>query len=286
VADKQVALVTGASRGIGKALAAHLAKAGFDVAIGARTVHEGESREHSPTVKGTNTTPLPGSLDATAALVEEAGQRALPVYLDLLDRASLEAAVATVLDQWGRIDVLVNNGRYVGPGHMDRFLDTPMELHQAHLQANVLAPIELTRMVLPQMLERGEGYIVNVVSGAGNADPPAPAGSPGGWGLGYGMSKAAVARLAGMLKLELGDRGIVAINLSPGFVATERIAIDMAGFGFDASTGAPPDVIGAVLAWLVTTPEGRALNGTWVEAQTMCAELGLIPGWHGPRDRP
>jgi NAD(P)-dependent dehydrogenase (short-subunit alcohol dehydrogenase family) len=285
VVNNRVALVTGASRGIGKALAAHLARAGFDVAIGARTVHEGEEREHSPTVKGTNTKPLPGSLDTTAALIENAGQRALSVYLDLLDRASLETAVATVLDQWGRIDVLVNNGRYVGPGHMDLFLDTPMALHDNHLQANVLAPIQLTKLVLPQMLERGEGFIVNLVSGAGNMDPPAPAGQPGGWGLGYGMSKAGVQRLAGVLKLELGDRGIVAFNLDPGFVATERIAIDMASFGFDASVGAPADVVGAVLAWLVTMPEGRALNGTWVEAQTKCAELGLLPDWHGPRER-
>lgn len=282
MADNKVALVTGASRGIGKALAAHLALAGFDVAIGARTVHEGEAREHSSTLKASNTTPLPGSLDSTAALVEKAGRRSLSVYLDLLDRASQEAAVATVLEQWGRIDVLVNNGRYVGPGHMDPFLDTPMVLHENHLQANVLAPIRLTQLVLPQMLERGEGYIVNVVSGAGNIDPPAPAGQPGGWGLGYGMSKAAMGRIAGVLKMELGDRGIVTFNLSPGFIATERIAIDMGAFGFSASAGAPPDVVGAVLAWLLTTPEGRALNGTWIEAQDKCAELGLLPDWPGP----
>jgi NAD(P)-dependent dehydrogenase (short-subunit alcohol dehydrogenase family) len=282
VADNKVALVTGASRGIGKALAAHLAQAGFDVAIGARTVHEGEAREHSSTVKGSNTTPLPGSLDSTAALIEKAGRRSLSVYLDLLDRASQDAAVATVLEQWGRIDVLVNNGRYVGPGHMDPFLDTPMVLHENHLQANVLAPIRLTQLVLPQMLERGEGYIVNVVSGAGNVDPPAAAGQPGGWGLGYGMSKAAMGRIAGVLKVELGDRGIVTFNLSPGFIATERIALDMGAFGFSANAGAPPDVVGAVLAWLLTTPEGRALNGTWIEAQDKCAELGLLPDWPGP----
>ena len=84
---RPVALVTGASRGIGKAIAVHLAGAGFDVAIGARTVHEGEEREHSSTVAASDTRALPGSLDSTAALIEEAGARALPVYLDLLDRA-------------------------------------------------------------------------------------------------------------------------------------------------------------------------------------------------------
>jgi NAD(P)-dependent dehydrogenase (short-subunit alcohol dehydrogenase family) len=278
MADSKVALVTGASRGIGKAVAVHLARAGFDVAVSARTVHEGEQREHSSTVRLSDTRPLPGSLDGTASLVEETGQRALPVYLDLLDRASLGWAVATVLERWGRIDVLVNNGRYIGPGHMDRFVDTPVELLDHHLEANVMAPIILTKLVLPGMLERGEGFIVNVTSGAGNTDPPAPAGD-GGWGLGYGMSKGALHRLAGILTVELGDRGIVAYNLHPGFVATERMAIDMADFGFDASTGAPADVVGAVTAWLVTAPEARRRNGTWIEAQDTCQELGLLPGW-------
>ena len=278
MADRKVALVTGASRGIGKAVAVHLAQAGFDVALGARTVHEGESREHSSTVKSSNTRPLPGSLDSTAALVEKAGGRALSVYLDLLDRASLGSSVATVVERWGRIDVLVNNGRYIGPGHMDQFIETPVELLDRHLEANVMAPIILTQLVLPQMLQRGEGFIVNMTSSAGNMDPPAPAGS-GGWGLGYGMSKGALHRLAGILRLELGDRGIVAYNLHPGFVTTERMVIDMAEFGFDASTGAPTDVVGAVTAWLVTAPEAKELNGMWIEAQDKCRELGLLPDW-------
>jgi NAD(P)-dependent dehydrogenase (short-subunit alcohol dehydrogenase family) len=278
MSGRGVALVTGASRGIGKAIAVHLARAGFDVAVGARTVHEGEAREHSSTVAASDTRPLPGSLDTTAAMVEEAGGRALPVVLDLLDRASLGAAVATVLERWGRIDVLVNNGRYVGPGHMDRLLDTPVELLDRHLEANVMAPVILARLVLPGMVERGSGAIIDLASSSGRMDPPAPAGA-GGWGLGYGMSKGALHRLAGIVAVELGDRGILAFNLSPGFVATERIAMDMAGFGFDASAGAPADVVGAVAAWLVTAPEARERNGRWVEAQEVCRELGLLPGW-------
>ena len=278
MAETKVALVTGASRGIGKVIAHYLAQAGFDVAIGARTVHEGEAREHSSTVKQTNTKPLPGSLDSTGALVEKEGRRALPVYVDLLDRTSLGSAVATVLERWGRVDVLVNNGRYVGPGHMDQILDTPVELLDRHLEANVMAPIILTKLVLPQMVTRGEGFIVNITSSAGNEDPPAPAGS-GGWGLGYGMSKGGLHRQAGMVAVELGDRGIFAFNLHPGFVATERIAIDMAEFGFDASAGAPADVVGAMTAWLVTSPDARSLNGKWIEAQDKCRELRLLPDW-------
>ena len=273
-----VAMVTGASRGIGKAIAVHLARSGFDVALTARTVTEGESREHSSTLHKSNTRPLPGSLVSTAALVEDAGGRSLTVPADLTDRASVIKAAESVLDQWGRVDVLVNNGRYIGPGHMDQFIETPLELLDAHLEANVMAPLALTKVVLPGMIERGSGWIVNITSGAGYADPPAAAGK-GGWGLGYGMSKGALHRAAGIFALELGDRGIHAYNVQPGFIATERMFQDMAEFGFDASSGAPPDVVGAVVAWLVTDPAAAEPNGRNLEAQDVCRELGLLPGW-------
>jgi NAD(P)-dependent dehydrogenase (short-subunit alcohol dehydrogenase family) len=276
--QRGVALVTGASRGIGKAIAVTLAQAGFDVALGARTLRDGEQREHSSTVAKSDTRALPGSLEATALLVEQTGRRTLPVYMDLLDRASLAAAVKAILEQWGRIDVLVNNGRYVGPGHMDRVLDTPIELIERHFEANVLAPVVLSQLVLPQMVDRRHGVIINLASSSGATDPPAPAGQ-GGWGLGYGASKAALHRLAGILAVELGDEGILAFNLSPGFIATERIAQDMAQFGFDATKGAPAEVVGAVAAWLATDPDTALLNGQWVEAQPFCRERGLLPGW-------
>jgi len=188
-----------------------------------------------------------------------------------------------VLERWGRIDVLVNNGRYVGPGHMDQLLDTPVELLDRHLEANVMAPVILCNLVLPGMVERGHGVIIDLASASGTMDPARPAGS-GGWGLGYGMSKGALHRVAGMVAVELRDRGVLAFNLSPGFVATERIAIDMAEFGFDASVGAPPDVVGAVAAWLVTSPDAAERNGGWIEAQEVCAELGLLPGWPATGD--
>jgi NAD(P)-dependent dehydrogenase (short-subunit alcohol dehydrogenase family) len=272
-----IAVVTGASRGIGKAIAVHLARARFDVALIARTFTEGEQREHSSTVRQSDTSPLPGSLTATAEAVADAGARSLTVCADLVDRSSIIAAADRILAEWGPADVLVNNGRYIGPGHMDRFLDTPLELLDLHLEANVMAPLTLTKKFLPGMLERGAGRIVNISSGAGTRDPDQPAGE-GGWGLGYGMSKGALHRVAGILALELGDRGILAYNVQPGFIATERMIHDMAAFGFDAS-GAPPDVVGAVVAWLVTDPAAAQPNGRSIEAQDVCAERGLLPGW-------
>jgi len=288
-----VALVTGASRGIGKAIAVHLARGGYDVALTARTLNEGEQREHSSTLRRSDTTPLPGSLSSTADLVAEAGARSLVVPADLTDRASVIAAAETVLAQWGRVDVLVNNGRYIGPGHMDRFADTGLELIDRHLEANVMAPLALIKAVLPGMIDRGSGCIFNVTSGAGWHDPPAVVGE-GGWGLGYATSKGALHRVAGLLHLELADSGILLCNVNPGFVATERIAQDMGPHGFDASAGAPPDVIGAVVAWLAANPGaaedvmddgfypppvGQVKDGRVVDAQVVCAKLGLLEGW-------
>jgi NAD(P)-dependent dehydrogenase (short-subunit alcohol dehydrogenase family) len=283
--SRSVALVTGASRGIGKACAVRLAMAGFDVAVTARTVQEGEERDHSSTVRKTDTRPLPGSLSSTAEQIEGQGGGALVVVADLLDRASLGAAAATVLERWGRVDVLVNNGRYIGPGHMDRFLDTPLDLLDKHLEANVMGPLVLARILLPQMIERGNGLIANITSSVAWVDPPAAAGE-GGWGLGYAMSKGAIHRFAGVANAELSGTGVAVVNVDPGFVATERMAVDMAEFGFDASKAAPPDAIGAAVAWLATSPETAQLSGSTVLAQQICWDHDLLPGWSGPVPNP
>lgn len=277
------AMVTGASRGIGKAIAVHLARAGYDIAVTARTVSEGEGREHSSTITRCDTTPLPGSLSSTRDLVEAEGVRSLTVPADLTDRPSMIAAANKVLSEWGPVDVLVNNGRYIGPGHMDFFIDTPLELLDRHLEANVMAPLALAKEFLPGMLERGSGAIVNITSGAGVHDPTGPAGN-GGWGLGYAISKAAIHRVAGIFDLEMADRGVRSYNVQPGFIATERMAQDMGQFGWQASAGAPPDVVGAVVAWLVTNPDEAeahfsSQDGRCFEAQDVCRELGLLPGW-------
>jgi NAD(P)-dependent dehydrogenase (short-subunit alcohol dehydrogenase family) len=277
---RKTAFITGASRGIGKACAIELAEAGFDVAMIARTVHEGEEREHSSTVKWSDTSPLPGSLDGTAALVEEKGVRVLALAADLLNPASLGAAVAKVLERWGGIDVVVHNGRYIGPGHMDGFLDTSIDLLRKQMEANFFAPLIINKIVLPRMIEKGGGIVVNITSSAGYTDPPEPAGH-GGWGMGYGTSKGAFHRIAGFLKVELGDDGIRAFNVQPGFIATERMAQDMRVFGF-ASDGAPPAVPAKVVRWLCTSPEADAYNGMTIEAQNFCHERGLLPGWAGP----
>jgi NAD(P)-dependent dehydrogenase (short-subunit alcohol dehydrogenase family) len=204
----------------------------------------------------------------------------MAVPADLLDPVSLGAAITRVLERWGRIDAVVHNGRYIGPGHMDRFLDTPIDILRKHLEANCIAPLIINQLVLPQMIARGTGVIVNLTSGAAYGTPMKPAGA-GGWGLGYSISKGAFHRVAGIMKTELADQGILCFNVQPGFVATERIAQDMAKFGI-TSDGAPPTVPAKVVRWLCTSPEAKAFNGENIEAQQFCHERGMLPGWSGP----
>jgi NAD(P)-dependent dehydrogenase (short-subunit alcohol dehydrogenase family) len=274
----KTALVTGASRGIGKAIAIELANAGYDVAILARTVHEGETREHSSTLERSDTSPLPGSLDSTAALIRATGRKCLAVQADLLDHPSLVRAADEVLSEWGHVDALVNNGRYIGPGHMDRILDTPVQVLRDHLEANALAPIVLIKAVVPQMIEHGGGTVINITSTVAYEDPADPAGE-GGWGLGYAFSKGALHRIAGVLAVEQRTTNVRVFNVQPGFIATERIRQDMAAFGFDASTGAPVEVVGATCRWLLESTDAPAMSGQCIQAQELCDERGLLPGW-------
>ena len=278
----KVAFITGASRGIGKASAIALAQKGFDVVVTARTLEEGEAYEHGS--RDSDVKPMPGSLRATAAEIEKLGRRALPIRLDLLDLASIDAAVERVYAEWGRIDLLVNNGIYQGPGIM-----SPVdELTQQHLhdifRGNVFANVHMIQRVLPRMLAQGEGCIINVVSESGMIDPPAAAGK-GGWGFAYGASKAALIRMADVLKVEYADTPLNFFNMEPGLVMTE--AMDMRPDREDFINfygGAPMKVPAAVVAWLATAPQACELNGQTIMAQRHCLKLNLVPEWQ-PRRR-
>ena len=126
--------------------------------------------------------------------------------MDLMDRASVERAAEVALAEMGRIDVLVNNAIYQGPGTMDRLLDLPLELAERCLVGDYLHPLLLTQLVLPQMLERGEGRLVNMLSEAAFTTPPAPAGA-GGWGVAYAAAKAAFHRVTDICHVEFAGAG-------------------------------------------------------------------------------
>ena len=269
------ALVTGASRGIGKATAVALARAGFDVAFTARTIHEGQGLDDSDSAGRS----VPGSLDTTAELVQDAGQRALPVAMDLLDRASVVAAADRVFEEWGRIDVLVNNAVHTGPGSMTRFEDTTIEMIEVKLAANVVNQVAMIKAVLPRMVAAGGGRIVNVTSAVAITDPPAPAGE-GGWGSAYAMSKGAFHRLAGIIAVEYRDQGIQITNVEPGYVVTERMEVNAKAIGLEGRyPGSPPTVPAAVIAWCAIDPEAAEFNGATISAQKFAKERALHPKW-------
>jgi len=218
---------------------------------------------------------IEGSLDSTATEIEHRGHRALPVAMDLLDRPSIDAMVDTVLAEWGHVDALVNNAIYQGPGRMDRVLDLDLDAATKLVVGNYVNQLHLIQLLVPRMLERGGGRVVNMASATATMDPPAPAGD-GGWGLGYGASKAAFLRVAGQLHVEFAARGIVAFNVDPGFTTNDKPSDEVFSKRF---RGAPPEVTGAAIAWLCSSDDAIEHAGTLVYSQSLCKRQQLLDGW-------
>ena len=280
-----MALVTGASRGIGRCAAVALARRGFDVVITARTVHEGDGRALPSSVLAPDEPlPIAGSLDSTAAEIEGLGRTCVAVPMDLMDRTSVVEAAMAALDATGRVDVLVNNAIYQGPGTMDRILDLPLELAERCLVGDYLHPLLLTQLLLPGMLAR-QGRLVNMLSEAAFTTPPAPAGA-GGWGVAYAAAKAAFHRVTDMCHVEFATQGVWAFSIAPGLTLTES----MRASGMDkvlvgaGHVPAPPEVAGEVAAWLADDDAAGRYAGQMVSSRSLCKELGLVVGWPPPRE--
>lgn len=274
----KVAFITGASRGIGRETALAFARAGFDVAISARTVEEGESTAHR--LCDAQGVPLAGSLNSTAAAIRAMGRKALVVPMDLLDSASVLAAGQAVLAALGRIDVLINNAIYQGRDLNSAFMSLQPQTMQRVFQGYVLAPLLLTQTVLPGMLERGAGVVINVTSGAGEGDPPVAA-VDGGWGYAYGAGKAAVSRVSGVLAAELGEQGIRAFTLNPGVVTTDALKATIGENGLLALRigTAPPQVPAEVMVWLATHDQAPRFQRRTIAAQAFALEHGIVANW-------
>lgn len=242
---RKVAFITGASRGIGAESAAALARAGYDVAITARTCSEGEAHEHVG-----RSDPLPGSLEATAAAVRAQGGEALCLPADILDEHSIVAAAKAALAHFGRVDLLFNNAVYQGTGNLEPLLEITREQLERIYQGNVFTPLALVRILLPPMLDAGDGTIINMLSATAFINPPAPA-EGGGWGFAYPSSKAALGRMAGSLRVEHADSGVRFFNMEPGTVVTE--VMKAAGITEEIMKRykpCSPQAIAAVVAWL------------------------------------
>lgn len=268
----KVAFITGASRGIGAESAVALAREGYRVAITARTRSEGDLHDHV----GMRTA-LKGSLEATAEAVGAAGGKALCLQADILDEASMLSALGEAIDYFGPIDLLFNNAVYQGTGNQETVLEVTRSQMDAIYQGNLLTPLALVQAILPGMLERGEGTIMNMVSYTAFNNPPAAA-RQGGWGFAYPSSKAALARMAGSLRAEHPRSGLRVFNLEPGTVLTE--VMKAAGITEEVLARykpCSPAAIAAVVAWLaVNDPPDQWQPQEILRGPAIAKELGFL----------
>ncbi|WP_068272510.1 SDR family oxidoreductase [Aldersonia kunmingensis] len=238
--DGQVAVVTGAGRGLGAAIAVAFAEAGADVVIAARTRED---------------------LDKVAGQVAAAGQRAHVVAADLADHEAVSALAQTAVDEFGRLDIVVNN---VGGAMPKPLLDTTNKDLAAAFSFNVINSHALLTAAVPKMLETaGGGSIINITSAVGRM--------PGrGFGA-YGTAKAALAHYTRLAAVDLSPR--IRVNgIAPGAILTSALDI-VAGMDelrkpMEAATplrylGDPSDIAAAAL--YLASPAGRYLTGKVLE---------------------
>jgi len=223
----QVAVVTGASRGIGRAIAIDFARAGADVVVSARSSESAPSK-------------LPGTIEETAREVEAAGRRALAVATDVTVEAQVQALAERTLAEFGRIDILVNNAGISFPAP---FAQTPLKRWDLVMSVNLRGPVMCTQAFLPRMLEQGGGRIINISSYLAEAMMPGM--------MSYSVSKIALEKLTQYLAEELRPNGI-AVNAL-------RIELMIATEGWqyrnpdvDYSTWDKPDAASQATLWLAT----------------------------------
>ncbi len=242
----RVALVTGGGRGIGRAIAEAFAEEGLAIAVAARTASQ---------------------VEETAAAIRRHGSRALALTLDVTDADAIARVVAEVTTSLGPVDVLVNNAGVAEAAPLAR---TDLALWQRHLGVNVTGPFLLTRQVLPGMLERGWGRVINVASLAGLLGAP--------YVSAYTASKHALVGLTRALAAEVGAKGVTVNAICPGYVATDMVwngarnIVAKTGRSFDeaveamAKTNAGGRLIepGEVAAVAVRCVRDGSLNGETV----------------------
>jgi citronellol/citronellal dehydrogenase len=193
----KVAIITGASRGVGKFMAIEMAKEGCHIVVAARSEAESDPK-------------LPGTIYSTAEELRALGVRALAVRTDVTDEESIRAMAHAALAEFGRIDVLINNAGIMFPG---RLWETPLKRWDLVMRVNVRGAVACCQAVIPHMIERQDGVIINISSIA--------AGQLGAANVSYSVSKQALRKLSEGLAPEVKDDNIRVFALSPeGLVIT------------------------------------------------------------------
>lgn len=254
----KVALVTGASRGIGEAIARRFAADGAFLAITARTQHEGDHR-------------LTGSLETTALSIRHAGGSVLSIVADLAKAEDRQRLVQTVERELGPIDVLVNNAAVT---YFEPVLDFPERHFDVMFAVQVRASFDLAQRVLPRMRERHRGWILNISSRAAIHPSGPPFNSRPGSTV-YGMCKAAIERFSSGLASEVYADGIAVNALSPsGLVPTPGVVFHRLNEGVSSDRLEAPEVM-AEAAHALCTGDPATLTGRVTYARPLLDELGL-----------
>lgn len=268
--DGRVAIVTGASRGIGEEIARLFAAEGARIVCAARTLNEGDHRL------------LSGSLSATVDRIRTAGGTAVPVAVDISNETDCEKLVQAATDAFGAPDILVNNAALT---YYRNIVDYNPKHWMRAFAVNVHAPFMLSRLVLPGMIKLGRGAIVNISSGAaiGPGRAPFKDARPANGGTMYGATKAALERFAQGLAQEVAQHGIAVSAVSPSqVVATPGTVYHKLVTGMDDPRGEPPSYMARAALLLASEPATK-VNGRVTYSQQLLGEYGLLdkPGGRG-----
>ncbi len=264
--EGRVAIVTGASRGIGRSIAELFAAEGARVVCTARTLEEGSH-------------PLEGSLRTTVEGIRAAGGTALPVPADVSDFEQCVRIVDEARRQYGPVDVLVNNAALT---YFLPIADFPTGKWMRSFAVNVHAPFYLSKLVLEDMLPRGSGAIVNLSSGAAIGPGRGPyEGTPRRGGTLYGAEKAALERFTQGLASEVYAQGVSVSCVSPSqIVPTPGVLHHRLLERADDPRAEPPELMAKAVLLLATEPRER-VSGRVCYSQQILQEFGWIEHGRG-----
>jgi len=244
----KTAIVTGASRGLGKAMAIELAGAGASVAVAARTAEPGESR-------------LPGTIHETVREIERRGGKAMAVRCDITKEPDIVHLIDQVNSAYGPVDILINNA---GISTFESFTEIPIKKWDLLMQVNLRGTFLCAKAVLPQMTQRKKGNLINLSSVLAKTIK---------YNIAYGVTKAAIERFTLGLAEEMKVYNIAVNALCPDFTVTEAVKI----FRPDADTSGwqLPEMWGRY-AVLVAAQEASTLTGRILDEPTLREIFGAV----------
>lgn len=264
--DGKVCIITGASRGIGKTIAEVFAAEGGKVVCAARTLREGDH-------------PLEGSLEHTVNGIKEQGGAAHAVAVDISDYDQCVHLLEETHQKYGPVDVLVNNAALT---YFIPIKDFPVNKWHRSIGVNLHAPFYLSQMVLPDMIGKGAGSIVNISSGAAIGPGRGPYSGPVmRGGTLYGAEKAALERFTQGLASEVYSEGVSVTCVSPSqVVPTPGTVFHHLVTGMDDPRGEPPELMAKAALLLATEPKEK-VAGRVTYSQEILKEFGWITNGKG-----